>query len=144
MFSFSSFVKHHGLRPLPQHWGYHERCEVAPKGARSSTAYQHQKQNSAHAQRCEGSRKPHYEPLWQGSCRGFSSSSCRSCAKRLFWKGLRMGSQSRAGAIFCLRRRSLKNKFRAAPSCGFTSSVRRSRFAKRFLERLQLLQKSCF
>ena len=62
------------------------------------------------------------EPLWQGSCRGFSSGSCRSCAKRLFWKGFRMGSRSRAGAIFCLRRRSLKNELRAAPCCGFTSS----------------------
>ena len=35
-----------------------------------------------------------YEPIWQGSCKGFSSGSCRSCAKRLFWKGLRMGSRS--------------------------------------------------
>ena len=43
-----------------------------------------------------------------------------------------MGSRSRAGAIFCLRRRSLKNKLRAAPCCGFTSSSAKEPFCQTF------------
>ena len=43
-----------------------------------------------------------------------------------------MGSQSRAGAIFCLRRRSLKNKLRATPCCGFTSSNTKEPFCQTF------------
>ena len=72
------------------------------------------------------------EPLWQGSYRGFSSGSCWSCAKHLFWKGFRIGSRSRAGAIFCLRRRSLENELRAVPCCGFTSSSAKEPFCQTF------------
>ena len=47
-------------------------------------------------------------------------------------RGLRMESRSRAGAIFCLRRRSLKNRLRAAPCCGFTSSSAKEPFCQTF------------
>ena len=43
-----------------------------------------------------------------------------------------MGSRSRAGAIFCLRRRSLKNKLHVAPCCGVTSSSAKEPFCQTF------------
>ena len=42
------------------------------------------------------------------------------------------GDRSRVGAIFCLRRRSLKNELRAAPCCGFTSSSAKEPFCQTF------------
>ena len=72
------------------------------------------------------------KPVWQGSRRSFRFGSCKNCVKRLFWKGLRMGRRSRAGAIFYLCRRSLKNELRAAPCCGFTSSSAKEPFCQMF------------
>ena len=60
-----------------------------------------------------------------------------------------MKSQSRAGAIFCLRKKSLKNELRAAPCCGFTSSSAKETFCQTFSRTASappeelLLQRSC-
>ena len=43
-----------------------------------------------------------------------------------------MGSRSKAGAIFCLRRRSFKNELRTASCCGFTSSSAKEPFCQTF------------
>ena len=43
-----------------------------------------------------------------------------------------MESQSRVGAIFCLRRKSLKNELRTTPCCGFTSSSAKEPFCQTF------------